>query len=325
MRYGRQQPYFETAEHIVADDIQSMLAYAARFTNEPLVIELPGTALEYIDQFLAMDNLRTRTFAVRGRGSALAYMFNYAHADHAQLFQSPDFRRATLLAVDREAIRQIYRPAVTGVRVQTATLDWRAVRAQDPYKQDLNEALELIAGTNFGSLQEEQVSITILAHDTAATEAAELIQADWHELRINATVDRVTRKEMYRREREHDFDVILRPQYLHEEMARQEPGWLVPPFMHQEVGDTWKAYRQICTDPCELAETVMKWISDTQYRDRDEAQYVVSTHSMLDDYEQSILIIGIVSPLPNVDLYGDQLSSILENNRKGGDSYYKSN
>ena len=321
---GRQQPYFETAEHIVVDSVQAMLDYAATFTDEPLVIELPGTALDHIDRFLEMDNLRTRTFAVRGRGSALAYLFNYADADHAQLFQSPDFRRATLLAIDREAIKQIYRPAVTGVRVQTATLDWRVATAQDPYVQDLTRALELVEGTDFGSLQEDEFTISVIAHDTAASEAAELIEADWYELGIDATVERVTRQEMYRREREHDFDVILRPQYLHEELARQEPGWLVPPFMHREVGDTWKAYGQIRTDPCHLAEAVMKWISDTQYRDRDEAQYVESTQLLLDEYEQMMLIIGIVSPLPNVDLYGDQLDSILEDNRRGGDSYYKS-
>ena len=311
---GRQQPYFEQVEHHIVNQIDSMLHYARLSSETPIVIELPASAIARIDDFRELGTIEVATRPVPGRGAAAAYLFNYTHPQHGYLFRSEDFRRATVLAIDRQVIAQIYRPEVTGVTVQTAAIEWVLNGDGEPYDHDVAAARKLVHLPN----EEILLSILVNKQDRLAVSAAAQMASDWEALSIKAAISPVSRWELYNREAQHEFEVVLRSIYLQENRARMAPGLLVPPFTDSNLQNTFSIYESACgsdspCDPIDLAEIVLAW-----HRGQ------LSTSEMLDAHESKLLIIGLVSPLPDVEIYGPQLTGMDSDFRKGSDAYFVS-
>ena len=309
---GRQQPYFEKVEHYILDDVELMFAYAKQYSEAPLVIELPISAIEHVDGFLKHKKMNIKRRPVAGRGSAAAYLFNYADRSYGELFGTRDFRRATLYAIDREFVVQIFRPNFTGVAGQTATLDWDTRDDGDPYDYDVTKAVQLVLPL----YDNIELSILVDRDDALAIQVAEKVASDWEKLRIATSVWPITRAELFDREKNHAFSVIVRPTYLTEAAARSRPGLLVPPFRHGQIGETFSMYNSLCDsggscDPVELADVALAWQADQ-----------VTTPELIDQHESSLLIIGLISPLPDIELYGAQLTSIQTDFSTGSGAYF---
>ena len=323
-RNGRQQPYFEHVVYYVAEDLATLEAHAmAAAIDVPLIVELPPDAIHAVESLVrTREGLKIEIHKRSGRGSAAAYFFNCHDSRYGSLFQSYEFRRATLYALDRQQLVDVvYRPSITGVRPQTSIVHWNGYDIGDEHRYDIDAARDLLSQvSDDGHLQ---FSISVAEEDHLAVEVAAIVAMGWEALDIEATVRPVPRDELKSSEHSHEYQVILRSFYIPESLARTYPGVLVSPYLDNDI---WATEREHTDEQCHphhlLAAKIQDWHIETRGLQSIEETYRVQTAAMLREHQDMLLTIGLVSPLPDIDVVGKELSSLRNKIRSGAETYF---